>query len=589
MAILSSNFSSNTLSGTVTVYNGIANINVGVVNPFYLDGQKSFVVKLRKNSVDGAVVGSSNPILIPDRSRIVSVTANVASVNEGDLVQYTITTANVAQNTTLYYDTANVVGNVNFSDFNSGNTGTVLIQNNSGTFTVRALADLSLTDEEGESFKINFRATSAAGNVVYTTANVITIVDTSKIFTVNSVTSNILIGSDADIIRFDVSTYNAVNTPVYYSITGSLLSSEMYNSTTGSFTPTTTSNITSLTFRMAGNVAVEPRNFKLQIRENSVSGNIKFTSANVFIFGSPVVATGGTTAVTAPGEYKIHAFTSPGTLTISSTSFTNSNVDYMIVGGGAGGGSVNAGYVATNAGGGGGIIQGNIRVFSGNTFSVVIGAGGARGEKGSGYTLSPAGSGTPTTMSNPGFTWTALGGGQSHSGSSAFGTGGGNGPGMNASGSPTIGARGTQGYPGGYGGGGGGAGGSGDWNSPLNGAGGPGVPYDASDAYGTPGPTPGRWFGGGGGDRKFWSETQLFANVAGGVGGGGPSTIGGSPFYNTPGANGQGQEGNVNTGGGGGSGAYAGPVNSGEPGGAGGSGIVIIKYKIANGTFAYTP
>ena len=139
----------------------------------------------------------------------------------------------------------------------------------------------------------------------------------------------------------------------------------------------------------------------------------------------------------------------------------------------------------------------------------------------------------------------------------------------------------VQGHPGGgnneppadlYSYGGGGAGGAGGSINDFR-YGGPGVTLWSQDTgiptdYGTPGPTPGRWFGGGGGSGHPTAETI----TNGGFGGGG-NGVDVSPTPTRPTSNPT-IHGTANTGGGGGGGHAS-------VGGLGGSGIVIIRYRIS--------
>jgi hypothetical protein len=276
------------------------------------------------------------------------------------------------------------------------------------------------------------------------------------------------------------------------------------------------------------------------------------------------VATGGT--VTTCGNDKIHTFTSPGTFCVTSVGNSaggGDTVDYMVVaGGGAGGfswGSIPGGQpptTQTRAGGGAGgyrasgfgpaPLQAPSLTITATGFPITVGAGGSSALNGSNSifsTITSAGGGggsystpaTPTGSAHPG----GSGGGQSYI-SGAGGTG--NSPPV----SPPQGNNGGSGsVPGGAGGGGGATAAGG--NSP-NGAGGAGAPNAISGSATT-------YAGGGGGGQ-----------AAGGAGGGG---TGG----NQPG--GQGSAGTANTGGGGGGGTAHGTNGS----AAGGSGIVIIRYR----------
>ena len=600
MALLPSNFSANSLTGTVVVSNGVANINLGAINFTALEGTKTFSVKLRKYSNSGTLLGVSNAIVIPDRTRILSLVADVSNVSEisANVVSYTITTANIFGSVTLNWSTT---GTTTGPDF-VANTGTVLVSNNVGTFSTQIAADLSIDSEAGEYYGIQLSPTYGAqvGNVIYATtlANAVTISDTSKQLIVNSVESNALISLESSIIRFDITTINAGNTTLYYSTVGSLTNSELISANTGSFTPTSDANTTSITLRV-GSIQAEPRNVKLQIREQSPSGNIKFTGSNVFFYTPVLVATGGSiNTYTNPAgvSFKSHAFTSgSGTFTVSSTTAIGKTISYLVVGGGGSGGFLSTGYDDQKGGGAGGILQGNLTVYTGNTFTATIGGGGTGGTKGSAYENTLGTRGSNTTLTSPTYNRIAsLGGGIGYT---TLGQPGGAGDQTDGSsgGSPTsynlrafqslaLGAAGTQGWPGninpagaGGGGGGGGAGGG------LYGRGDGGVGLGISNIHpsrGTPGPNPSlRYFAGGGGG---YCDNNVPSNdwdniTAGGYGGGGRSWVIAQPSGIPTSHNGQ--AGTINTGGGGGSASSPSTgVNTGANGGNGGSGIVIIRY-----------
>ena len=305
-----------------------------------------------------------------------------------------------------------------------------------------------------------------------------------------------------------------------------------------------------------------------------------------------MVATGGTTADC--GNFRTHTFTGPGSFSVSKVAACSANnvVDYLVVAGGGGGG-------VADIGGGGG--AGGFRIsndlcmpapttsplanptgvtISATSFPITVGAGGA------------AVTGTPPSMpaSNPGSTTifstiTSAGGGGGGSGNPTSAGNGGSGGGAGYNGSPGNGNSPSvsppQGNPGGtsnpgapsYGGGGGGGAGAAGTNgtTTAGGAGGVGsfVSPTMAGSNGTTGPVGStRYFAGGGGGAVDES-TPGRAGAAGGSGGGGRG-------YATD----AGQcavAGTANTGGGGGA-ASVGTVPT-NTSGAGGSGIVIIRYK----------
>lgn len=151
---------------------------------------------------------------------------------------------------------------------------------------------------------------------------------------------------------------------------------------------------------------------------------------------------GGTVTVLQDGDnfYRIHTFTTNGTLTI--TQNPNASFEYLIVGGGGGGGgsyfyqdSPPPGFAGTGlitersggGGGGGGVLYGTTTKVPG-AYPVTVGASGSKGT---------GGNTTPSAGNNGGnssvFGFTALGGGGGGSGigsgSTANGKNGGNGGG----------------------------------------------------------------------------------------------------------------------------------------------------------------
>jgi hypothetical protein len=309
-----------------------------------------------------------------------------------------------------------------------------------------------------------------------------------------------------------------------------------------------------------------------------------------------ITATGGT--ITTSGDYKIHTFTGDGCFVVTyagaGTCAAPSVVDYLVVAGGGGGGWY------SGSGGAGGFRVSNSTsmpapltsplatptgiTISSTTYPITVGAGGSGGFNSPTPTPKLGGVGSNSTFS----TITSAGGGPGRN-SMAVGVAGGSGsggvgsPGPGASGnpggagntpptSPPQGNNGGQGYDGWVtstsGGGGGGAGAVGsNAGSGAGGNGGSGsyvLGTGFAGCNGTTGPVCGsRYFAGGGGGGTDINGTA----GTGGTGGGG---AGAHMCTGSPGVSGT-----ANTGGGGGS---QGGCNS-HSAGAGGKGIVIIRYK----------
>ena len=332
---------------------------------------------------------------------------------------------------------------------------------------------------------------------------------------------------------------------------------------------------------------------------------------------SGLTATGGVISdYTDPGSgdvYRAHVFTSSGTFDVTAVGSLPTAVDYLVVAGGGGGGASQAG------GGGAGGLRTNLSghplstnnpgfpVASGVTYPVTIGSGGAGNN-----TTNTGSNGIPSVLTHPdaNLVITALGGGGGGSwrpgNPSSVAGNGGSGGGAGRYNGPTTGGSGSfsgspanpqpyrQGYPGGFaqpgysapysGGGGGGAGGAGTGvENDMIGTGGLGVQVliagpPTHTGVGATGPSSpyGQWFAGGGGAgnnipgtsgvRAGGGGAPLGFSLAGGGIGHGRTT----PEDATSGSSG--------TGGGGGGGSHPGTSDGGA---SGGSGIVIVRYKIA--------
>jgi hypothetical protein len=317
-----------------------------------------------------------------------------------------------------------------------------------------------------------------------------------------------------------------------------------------------------------------------------------------------ITATGGT--ITTVGDFKVHAFTGPGTFTVCSVGNPagSDTVEAMIVAGGGGAGFDRAG----GAGAGGMVLTPTCGVsVTATGFPISVGAGGAGIPNSLGPGPHTGANGTNST----GFSLTSIGGGGTSRGGNSQPTaqvtgepggsaGGGGvgcgcvGPGGTATQPTQPGNSGTfgKGFAGGNGinpgaqsGGGGGAGAVGvnAVNGSSSGAGGPG--FDVSPRFGTA-PQPfyiangplqgvsvgGIFAGGGGGGASSGASAPATSGGNGGPGGGGHG--GDSP--SNPGDR-DGHPGTTNTGGGGGGSSNISP--SPDAGGNGGSGIVLIRYK----------
>jgi hypothetical protein len=284
-------------------------------------------------------------------------------------------------------------------------------------------------------------------------------------------------------------------------------------------------------------------------------------------------ATGG--VIYSDSLYYYHVFGSTGVFTPSATI----SGQYLVVAGGGGGGSNNTAGGGGGAGGYRSAMTGQlsgansspetaVSLVSGTNYTVTIGGGGGGGGSAAGT------NGTASSIIGGAVSISSTGGGGGGQFDGQVG-GSGGGAGMQPP-APRNGAAGTalQGLAGGNGlqtsvnysaGGGGGAGAVG--SNGINGYGGNGGAGITANLYGVV--TFGG--GGGGGNTNDAAGPQSAAGGLGGLGGGGNGARGSDTFGQT------GFSGTANTGGGGGGGG----TDTGTlvfNGGAGGSGIVMIRY-----------
>jgi len=272
-------------------------------------------------------------------------------------------------------------------------------------------------------------------------------------------------------------------------------------------------------------------------------------------------ATGGNTTFVSNG-FKYHVFTTNGNFVTTSAG----EVDLILIAGGGGGGSEQGG------GGGAGALHFKRSILvTAQSYPVVIGDGGAGGAGVSNQT-NPGAQGNPSTA----FGITAAAGGSGNSRSNS-GNGGGSGGGSGGS------ASGTGSFPGGVdiesppagwgnpagsgtmsgGGGAASSGGPASGSGSQGGVGGLGARFSfIPPSYGTSGPSPGRYFAGGGSGGYYNSPSPSPAPAGGGGGAGATGGNGEAGGDATP---------FTGAGGGGGGSNYG-------AGGDGSSGIAFIRY-----------
>ena len=245
---------------------------------------------------------------------------------------------------------------------------------------------------------------------------------------------------------------------------------------------------------------------------------------------------------------------------VTSADAVHAEVNFLVVAGGGGGGvnSTSGGGAGgvrssiTSTGGSIGTLEPVISLIANASYVVTVGAGGAGGSGATSQGQTAAGvSGSNSVLG----TITSVGGGYGAL-YNLIGGSGGSGGGPLGIGTPNQGHNAASNFGGGGGAGGPGLNHSGGTlpTSGTAGAGGPGVSNTITGSS--------IFYGGGGGGS---GDSRGVAAGAGGIGGGGAGSANSSNAV----------AGTANTGGGGGASAFASPQGN---GGAGGSGVVILRY-----------
>lgn len=415
------------------------------------------------------------------------------------------------------------------------------------------------------------------------------------------------------IINLDISSgvefvYNvrteSTGTTTYSVVSGSLPAGLSLNGSTGAITGTPSAVTYNTTY-----------NFTIRSTDTQ---SFKDQNFSVTVY-TPMVATGGNVLYDHPadnGTWRVHAFTGSGTFTVNSVG-SMPTVQVLIVAGGGSGASTIGQHKGGGGGAGGLVFYPNVTVNDNDTeYTITVGAGGAG---------VPDSQDSGLSQGNPGqnssaFGITALGGGRggqrAQSAGSNDGGSGGGGHYQLSGGTATQPAAGRLagspfgfGNPGGaggssagYGGGGAGAPGAGGAANPADGtvqggrwSGGIGlaaatinsVTYnfaklfgiryknsveDNDPEFGEIGNNQLYFAGGGGGGRNATGNSTYGAGGLGGGGRGAFTRAGDSTGPWGPGSA-KGEGGRPNTGGGGG-GARGGATDP------GGSGVVLIRYRI---------
>ena len=192
---LASDFADSTLSGSYTVSNGLVNtITRTWANDATTEGTEAWVMDIKTGSITGTVIGTSTPVItVADTSMapVATITSTPASLNEGSSVTYTITTANVASGTTLYWVMRATTGTELAADFTDATlSGSYSLAVGLVNTITRTWAN-DVTTEGTEIWVMDIKTGSISGTVIGTSSPATTVADTSVSATPTVPTANL--------------------------------------------------------------------------------------------------------------------------------------------------------------------------------------------------------------------------------------------------------------------------------------------------------------------------------------------------------------------------------------------------------------
>jgi hypothetical protein len=356
--VSASDFTDNTLTGTVVINNNLGSIFRTVTPDFITEGTEAFTLYLRANSTSGSIVATSQSVTVNDTTKTptYAVTADKTTVTESETVIFSISTSNVPTGTTLYWSTLSMQNDTNASDFTDNTmTGSFVVNNNSAT-VIRTLVANDGNSVPNDKFRLQIRTGSITGTVV-ATSSTIEIIDNPDDLpkTYNVIPSRTTV-SEGSSVEFTVNTTNIVNgTTLYWSAHGVSAADFSDGDTNGSFT--ISSNTGTATVRSISNDVLTEgtESFYISIRTGSTSGSIVANSSSVTI----------TDTSTSPPTYALSVSPSTAnegsafTFTVSTTNVPSGTVLYWTASG-----TVNSNDFTDS------VMQGTV-VISGNSATIV--------------------------------------------------------------------------------------------------------------------------------------------------------------------------------------------------------------------------
>jgi PKD repeat protein len=162
-------FTGGATSGSVAISNRQGSFTISVRADQKTEGEESFLVNLRTTSTSGPIVAKSKVVVVNDTSLTsYSIVPTSTSISEGQTVTFNVTVTSTPLET-FYWTAQQMTGSITTDDV-SPLSGSVLVTNNVGSFTITP--SLDFVTEGPESFRMNLRTGSTSGPIVATSSTV---------------------------------------------------------------------------------------------------------------------------------------------------------------------------------------------------------------------------------------------------------------------------------------------------------------------------------------------------------------------------------------------------------------------------------
>ena len=170
-------FVGGTMAGSFTVSSNSGDFNVNVVGDIITDDGETFTASIRTDSTSGTIVATAAEVTINDVGQTEAISQSATTLNEGDLITFTVSTTGYGSGTTFWWDIESTSG-ITAADFNDNQISGYIETNSSGQAFLSKQLVQDVTSEGIEKFKLNIRSGSAGGPIILT-SNEIIVNDTS--------------------------------------------------------------------------------------------------------------------------------------------------------------------------------------------------------------------------------------------------------------------------------------------------------------------------------------------------------------------------------------------------------------------------